>query len=223
MKSLTKLVGLLVLVLSLVYLAADYLGWMQADALGNALGRLRGGEGVAHGAAAPLIAVLLAADLVLPVPSSLVMTASGSLLGVVAGTAASFAGAMAGALLGFGLCRRFGQRAFRGLVGAEEHGRVSAFLMRYGSWAILLSRSVPMLTEIISCVAGLGTMSAVRFCALAAAGTLPLCLVYAVIGAAAGDGSLHPGWALLLAFLLPAAGYGWLQRRPRRSHSAPRS
>lgn len=218
MKTLAKLVGALVALLCLLYLLAHACGWLQPDAVEAQLSAWRQAPETAAWVA-PCIAGLLAADLVLPIPSSLVMMASGALLGPLTGTVSSFLGAMTGALLGFLLCRRFGQIAFHRLVGDAEYARVSAFLERYGAWAILLSRSVPMLTEVTSCVAGLGSMPLGRFLALASAGTLPLCAVYAIIGARAGDGTLPALWALLLAFLLPAVGYGWLRWRGPFRHS----
>src|SRR3989304_6313426 len=51
---------------------------------------------------------LLVADVVLPVPSSLIMTAHGLMFGVVLGTLLSTAGAFTAALVAFGIGRRGG-------------------------------------------------------------------------------------------------------------------
>jgi len=155
--------------------------------------------------AALLLGGLLFADLVLPVPSSVLMVLSGVLLGTVTGALVSFVGAMGSALLGFWLCRRFGRPAFARLVGDQDLPWVDAAVRDYGAWVIVLSRAVPMLTEVVSCVAGLSAMRAWTFLALAAAGTLPLCLAYAWIGAVSGDATPY-GWLLLLAFVIPAVG-----------------
>jgi uncharacterized membrane protein YdjX (TVP38/TMEM64 family) len=64
-----------------------------------------------------------------------------------------------------------------------------------------------MLTEIVSCLAGLAGMPAGLFTLLSAAGTLPLCWVYAWAGARAEDPT-GMGVAVALAFALPAAGWG---------------
>ncbi|MCB9766485.1 MAG: VTT domain-containing protein [Alphaproteobacteria bacterium] len=177
--------------------------WMEAQLV--ALGQ-RGGAA----AVGALIAALLVVDLALPVPSSVVMTASGWALGAVGGAAVNLAGSMGGALLGYGLCRRFGEPAFRRLVGAQDLPAVRRFFEGSGAWAILLSRAVPMLTETMSCLAGLGAMPLGRFTALSLAGTLPVATVYAWAGATAGAGA-GVGWALVVAFGLPAAGYGVLR------------
>lgn len=164
-----------------------------------------------------LVAGLLAADLFLPVPSSVVMTLAGLFLGTAIGAMVSFAGAMASALIGFGLCRRFGQKAFTRMIGDKDTARIARLLDSYGMWAILLSRSVPMLTEVMSCVAGLGSVPPRRFLAVSAAGTLPICLVYAWAGAASGDPS-GVRWAVLLAFVIPAAGFVAVRLFKSRAH-----
>ena len=199
--------------LALGFVVAERAGWMEESRVRGWIvaAQLSPGGRIA---AAGAVFGLLAADLALPVPSSVVMTLSGALLGVATGTVVSFAGAMTSALIGFGLCRRFGRRAFARMVGASDEARVDRFLRTYGAWGILLSRSVPMLTEVISCFAGLGSLSFRRFAGLTAAGTLPLCAVYAWAGSR-GDANGF-GWAVLLAFVLPALGFAFLRWFERR-------
>jgi uncharacterized membrane protein YdjX (TVP38/TMEM64 family) len=204
----------LFLTVALVYLVAAAHGWADGSFWSERLRRACAGWESAWLCAALVIAVL-ASDLILPVPSSVVMTLSGTLLGPMYGGLSAFAGAMASALLGFAICRVFGRAAFARVAGADESNRVQRFLDRYGAWAIVLSRSVPMLTEVVSCLAGLGGMGLGRFAALSAAGTLPLCFVYAWAGAQGGDPA-GLGWAVVLAFLLPALGLALLRLAERR-------
>src|SRR5688572_5283038 len=64
--------------------------------------------------AAPITAAvvvgLLATDIFLPVPSSVISTAAGWRLGWLGGTAVSWAGMSAGAVIGFALARLWGYR-----------------------------------------------------------------------------------------------------------------
>ncbi|MCE9614382.1 MAG: VTT domain-containing protein [Lentisphaerae bacterium] len=203
----------LFLVLTLMFLAAESQGWMSAVTVTHWIEAAQVAP-AGRWLAAGLVIALLAADLVLPVPSSVVMTLSGAILGWTAGTAASFIGSMASALVGFALCRRYGQRAFERLVGRADSERIGQIMNHYGTWGLLLSRSVPMLTEVVSCVAGLSRMPARTFAALAAAGTLPICMVYAWAGTrGAVTGS---GWAVLLAFAIPALGFLLVRRLNRQ-------
>lgn len=213
MKWLLRMALAMFLVFTLLFLLAEQMGWMTGAAVGGWMEAVRTSRGGTWLAAATVIG-LLAGDLLLPVPSSVVMTLSGSVLGWVAGTAAAFVGAMASALIGFGLCRHYGRPAFRRLVGESEEVRVDGFMRRYGVWAILLSRSVPMLTEVVSCAAGLTDLSRRTFVLLSAAGTLPLCGIYAWAGSRGAQAGF--GWALWLAFILPALGFAALQLLRRK-------
>lgn len=209
----------MVAVLALLFVAAESAGWMDPGRFRRLLESVHASP-AGRVAVAAVIGGLLAADLVLPVPSSVLMTLSGVFLGTAAGTAVSFAGSMASALMGFGLCRRFGHAAFRRFAGDADADRVARFLRDYGVWGILLSRSVPMLTEVVSCVAGLSDIPFRTFAGLVAAGTLPVCAVYAWAGTRATDPS-GLGWAVLIAFVLPAGGFALVRRfslaRPRRN------
>lgn len=209
MKVLFGFILLLIVLFASTFVLADTLGLLEEHIIVERLHELT--------AVAPMrwltgsvLAILLTADLLLPVPSSIVMTLSGYALGFCFGTVVNFAGAMGSAVLGFWLCRRFGLRAFRTLVGERENRRVECLFERYGPWVILLSRPVPMLTEVVSCVSGLTGMSLLRFTLLSGAATLPLCGVYAWAGRTA-ETNPAAWWMLLAAVVLPAIGFAWLR------------
>jgi uncharacterized membrane protein YdjX (TVP38/TMEM64 family) len=156
---------------------------------------------------------LLAADLALPVPSSIVITLAGMTLGWRWGALASAAGMLAGALIGYGLCAILGRRALRRMADAGELSRAQAFMDRYGAWAMVLGRAVPMVPEIIACLAGLVRFPFRRFVALSAAGIVPYALVLAWAGDAGVRGD-HPALPLL-ALAIPGLGLLWLRLRHR--------
>ncbi len=203
----------IVLLLSLLFIVAASVGWMETSWITGqfeALAERRHGRVIVGF----VLLALLAADLVLPVPSSVLMTLAGFFLGVPLGTTVGFAGAMGSAIAGFWLCRRFGRRAFVRLVGDRDQARIEGWIDRYGAWAILLSRPVPMLTEVMSCVAGLGAMTFGRFVVLSAAGTLPICLVYAWAGSTS-SGTSDLVWPLVVALGIPAVGFLVVRRLER--------
>lgn len=210
MKRFIAIAAVLFVLFTVSFLVAEHFGFTDEQYVLRQMTALRtdSGNSIVVGL---VIWGLLAADLFLPVPSSVVMTLSGYFLGAWVGAGVSFAGAMFSALLGFGLCRRYGQKALARLAGEKDTERVAGFLETYGAWAIILSRSVPMLTEIMSCLAGLSLMSPLRFTLLSAAGTLPVCIVYAWAGAGSGKMSFGLGWAVVVAFALPAAGFGMMK------------
>lgn len=214
MRNFWALVVALIALFSILYMIGDALGWTAPEVVEAwLLEQGTAGRFTLAGA----IAGLLAIDLLLPVPSSIVMVLAGRLLGVVLGTLSSFTGAMLAALIGFGACRWQGERALRRLVDAQQAQAISQWFERYGVYAIILSRPIPMLTEILSCLAGLSHMSVRRFLLASILGTLPLCLLYGYAGSRGG----HSSWlAIWLALGIPSLG--WLiMRRLHPTSSSP--
>jgi uncharacterized membrane protein YdjX (TVP38/TMEM64 family) len=149
------------------------------------------------------IFALLALDVFLPVPSSIVSTAAGLLLGFAAGAAVVWGGMMVGSLLGYAVGAR-GTNAARRFVGADGVERAAAVVKRYGDLAIVLCRPVPVLAEASVVFAGLVRSPYARFVQLTAVSNLGIALGYAAIGAYSfGMDSFLA--AFLGALLLPGA------------------
>jgi uncharacterized membrane protein YdjX (TVP38/TMEM64 family) len=153
-------------------------------------------------------AALLAADVLLPIPSSIVGTMLGARLGFGAGFAAAFAGLMAGQSTAYFVSRGL----LRKRIGVLPAAPTLA--------ALFLSRPVPVLAEAVVLSAGAARVNWPQFLLACGSGNL----IYA--GALALNGAqLLPdvlfGPGLLLPMLLPAAA--WLiwrmARRVNRSGS----
>lgn len=150
------------------------------------------------------VAALLAADVILPIPSSIVSTSAGYLLGIAAGTAASFIGMTAGAVIGYVIGLRAGRSALRHIVTADQQARLEASAERGGNWLIALSRSIPVLAEASVIVAGAARMSFPRFLTVTALSNLGVAVVYATAGAvSATSGSFFLALGAALALPLP--------------------
>lgn len=153
--------------------------------------------------------LLLALDLVLPLPATAIIAGLGYLYGVFwGGLAGAFGSFLAGAL-GYGLCRAFGRGAARRLLGRDGLERGEALFASAGGWLVVLSRWLPVLPEVIACMAGLTRMPAQTFFAALVCGSLPLGFAFAAIGR---TGTEHPWLALLLSALVPPLL--WLALRP---------
>jgi uncharacterized membrane protein YdjX (TVP38/TMEM64 family) len=150
--------------------------------------------------------LLLIADVVLPVPASLVMILHGALFGVVAGTLLSLAGALGAALFGFWIGRRGGPLYAR-LVPEDERRRADALLREWGDLAIIVTRPVPILAETMAILAGASPMGWGRMLLATFAGSVPAALLYALAGATAR--SLDNA-ALVFGLVLLVAGVFWL-------------
>lgn len=158
--------------------------------------------------ARPLAAVigvlLLVADVFLPVPSSLVMLAHGTLFGVAGGTALSLIGSVASALTGFAVGRA-GKGAVRRFVTEREHERAGALLERWGVLAIAVTRPVPILAETVAIMAGSSPLTWGQTALAAAAGSIAPAAVYAWAGAHAHGVANHVlafGGVLLITSVL---------------------
>jgi uncharacterized membrane protein YdjX (TVP38/TMEM64 family) len=133
--------------------------------------------------AAATVAGLLAVDVVLPIPSSVVSTGAGFLLGPWWGAGAGFLGMTAGTGLGYAV-GRISRPAAQRLIGPTELARAEQASRRLGMVAVALLRPVPVLAEASSVLAGMMRMPRVPFLALTALANLVLSLGYAWLGAA---------------------------------------
>jgi uncharacterized membrane protein YdjX (TVP38/TMEM64 family) len=167
-------------------------------------------------AGAVTIVGLLAADVFLPIPSSLVMVLSGAAFGVWWGALLAFAGSIGGEWLGFELARRYGTGLSSRFVGdAGEVQRLNQVLRQHGAAAVVVTRALPVVMETMSVVAGVSTMPRQTFLVASALGTAPIVVVYAYAGAMSREtGSLVPAIVILVA--VAAAGWVWYRAKISR-------
>jgi uncharacterized membrane protein YdjX (TVP38/TMEM64 family) len=162
---------------------------------------------------------LLVADVLLPVPSSLVMVAHGALFGVLGGTLLSLTGSMGASMFGFWIGRR-GGRLLERLVPRVERERADYLLKRWGALAIIVTRPVPLLAETIAIMAGASPLGWGRAALSALVGSLPPALLYALAGASVGR---FQNTALVFLFVLLVAGFFWMVGRWVNPYLANRS
>jgi len=167
--------------------------------------------------AAVLGVSLLIADVLLPVPSSLVMVAHGALFGVVIGTLLSLLGSVGAALFGFAIGRR-GGRLLERIVTPEERARADKMLARWGTLAVLVTRPVPILAETVAIMTGTSTIGWARMALASFAGSLPPALLYALTGAAYAN---FQSLVLMFVATLLVAGSFWLIGRLLDSLAQP--
>jgi len=165
--------------------------------------------------AAAVVIGLLAADIFIPVPSSVVMVLSGAAFGVWWGALLAFVGSVSGEWLGFELARKYGTTLSTRFIGdATERRRLNDALVTHGAAAIAVTRALPVVMETMSIVAGLSPMRRSTFLVASTIGTAPIVLVYAYAGAKSREaGSLVPAIVILLA----VAAAGWIWYRAIRS------
>jgi len=160
----------------------------------------RDGSALAFGASG---AALLAADVLIPVPSSILGSLLGARLGLAAGFLWGWLGMTAGHLVGYG-------------VGRLLLARLGRDLPRATTLALLfISRPVPVLAEALTFAAGATQMPLGPFIAVVAAGNALTMLAYAGSGAALLPGALA-GPGLMVPLALPVVAWGiwrWMAGR----------
>jgi len=144
--------------------------------------------------------VLLMLDLVLPIPSTVVMSALGFVYGPVWGGFFAAGGSWLAGLFAYGLCRSLGPGVARKLVGEKDLARGHALFARVGGWLVAWSRWLPVFQETIACMAGLTRMPFGAFVVALACGCLPMGFAFAAIGHA---GVENPGLAIALSVAFP--------------------
>ena len=144
---------------------------------------------------------LIWADLVLPIPQAVVITALGIIYGALLGGVLGSIGLITSGLLGYLLMFTSARRMVQRFVGAQSLNRMEGLFERAGAWAIILTRSLPYsIPEAIVLLAGLGGMRIGRFMAALSIGSVPTAFAFAAIGAGWAD---QPFLALAVSYVLP--------------------
>lgn len=166
----------------------------SADAFGERLGAVRS-YGWLLGIA------LLVVDLFLPIPATGIMTALGMVYGFWLGWLVAAAGSALAGIAGYVLVRSGGDALARRLAKPDELEAFRALFERWGALAVIGSRALPILPEVMTVLAGLARMRFGHFLAALLAGTVPVSALYAWWGASYGREA--PLSSFLIAVLLP--------------------
>ena len=153
---------------------------------------------------------VLAADLLLPVPSSMVATLGGAQLGVGVGTLCASLGMTAGAMLGWWIGRTAGAASLSRLT-TEEREHVMQRQRRYGPLAVVVTRPLPLVAEAAAIMAGASGMGWREFLVAAGGGNLAIALVWSIAGAL-GRQADSLQWVVVASLAVPVT-IAWLVSR----------
>ncbi|MBV1857953.1 MAG: VTT domain-containing protein, partial [Nannocystaceae bacterium] len=128
---------------------------------------------------AVVLIALLAADLVLPVPSSILAVGVGAVFGTALGTAIVAVGLSLGAWVGYELGRSAGQAGVSRWIDDAQRQRLETFARKHGVALLVALRAVPVLAEASVVVAGTSRMPRARVLVVTTAANLAVALVYA--------------------------------------------
>lgn len=154
---------------------------------------------------------LLVADLLLPIPTTAVFAALGIMYGPWLGGLISAAGSFMSGMLAYLVCRRYGYRVAQYFAGDAAMQYGEALFNRAGGWLVAFSRWLPLLPEVVACLAGLSKMPVNLFTLALLCGVIPVGFVFAVIG---HTGAERPALTLFLSAIAPLLL--WFIVRPKR-------
>lgn len=130
-----------------------------------------------------IIVLLLFIDLFIAVPTMTVIILAGYFVGFQLALFYTFIGLLLASLTGYFLSKKYGKRVLDKLSSDEEQKiQMTELFNKHGVLVLVLSRAVPMLPEISSCLAGTCNMSLKRFLFAWSLGTIPYLSVIAYAG-----------------------------------------
>jgi len=156
---------------------------------------------------------LLLADILIPVPSSVVMIAHGAAFGLLWGSLLSLMAWTAGSMIGWWIGKKGGRWMDR-TVSSAEREKARVFIEKYGLVALVLSRMLPVLAETIVIMSGAMGMSGRKVFLACLLGSIPPAVIYALAGSMAtsfSSGLLIAGGVFILAGLA-----WWISQRMLR-------
>ncbi len=198
----------LVLVGGLVYLLSDTVRLQTNRAVSMLVAGDIGGVRdfiLSFGVWAPIVSALLMIlqALAAPLPAFVIGFANGLAFGAFWGGMLSLVSATAAATLSFGLAQALGRSAVQGLIGKAGLESADRWFARYGGYAVLVARLVPIVSfDVISYAAGLTRMSFWGFLGATVLGMLPATFLYSYLG----EQAPQYVWVLLLAFVIVIVG-----------------
>jgi len=154
----------------------------------------------APGPVAAFAFCLLASDIFLPIPSSVVATVAGAKLGVIGGALVCAAGLTVGAIAGFALARLLGRPLVSRLASQADLAGLEAAADRYGVVLLVVTRPLPVLAEATVLLLGTVRMDWRVFLLTVALSNFGIAVCYAVLGKLA-----HAHHQLLWAVIASAA------------------
>ena len=130
-----------------------------------------------------IIILLLVSDILFPIPASIVTVTSGMLFGGLLGGIIALIGSLAGSVINFQMSRTLGRVKVKNWMKDIEYNNLSKIIHKYGVYAIILTRMIPLVMESANSVAGISNMKFKKFIALNIVGFVPIIFFYSYAGA----------------------------------------
>ena len=150
-----------------------------------------------------VVITVLSVDLLLPIPSSAVITHAGQTLGVFAGTIVTSVGLTIGSCVGYASTRWLGESIALRSVREFDRSALQKLIDKSGVLVLVLLRPVPILAEASVLLLGLGKMDFGRFLFWLTISNLAICLFFTKWGSWAAENNLPEIASLLISIAIP--------------------
>jgi len=124
----------------------------------------------------------LLSDIILPIPSSLIMILNGKVLGFMGGSILSLLSGFCSSSLGYFLGHKSVKYLNR-FFSEREIENANSFFIKYGKLSVALSRGIPIISESLAVLSGTTALSYSTFALYSLVGHLVVSVVYAWVGA----------------------------------------
>lgn len=133
------------------------------------------------------IVVMALQGLIVPIPSEIVLLATGIIWGIFGGGAMGIIGSMAAALLCFYISKKGGRPLVKKFVGDKAIDLADNFIHKYGMGAIIIARFLPFIAfDPISYTSGLVDMDIKKYSIGTFIGSIPRAFFYSWLGSTLG-------------------------------------
>ena len=192
MKSLIKLYLIIIGVFALIFAVVNLTGLLSVADIKAYLAQIQHANPYKI---ALIVTALLASDVFLSVPTILIVTYAGNILGFELGVVASTVGMLLSGTIAYVLCRLTGNKMLKILIKDKKQiDEVNSIFHRLGFGMLIISRALPMLPEATCCLAGMMRFNFVKFITYYLLGTLPYAIVLTYLGSISSADNPYPAF-----------------------------
>lgn len=164
---------------------------------------------------AAALVVVLAADILLPVPSGPLITLAGGHLGLAMTAAAAWVGLMLGGIAAFAITKRWGGSLAERLASADDLKNLKTLADEHDTWLLLVTRPLPILAEATVLLCGALDTCWSRLLWTLAIGNGVVALAFALLGSQAEEQEWM-ATAIVLSIVAPLAATLVVRQRMRQ-------
>jgi len=200
MKLLIKTVLILFVIFTTMLLIFKFSGILSVEDIKQIFSNLKSQPSYILGS---LIVILLFIDLFIAIPTMTIILLAGYFIGFELALFYTFLGLLSASLTGYFLSRKYGEKVLDKLSSNEQQKlEMKELFNKHGVLVLVLSRAVPMLPEVSSCLAGTCKMTLKRFLLAWSIGTVPYLAVITYAGSISNFDNPMPAITAAVAITL---------------------